>query len=91
MEILTAGEHCKTKEFEERARRFRGKWICASSRPQNRDLRTMVRDGKFREDLICRLAVVEIDLLPLTDQREDLPLLQRYFPLRRNMRNPSRA
>ncbi len=45
----------------------------------NRDLRTMVREGKFREDLYYRLTVVEIDLPALADRREDLPLLQRYF------------
>ena len=45
----------------------------------NRNLRTMVREGRFREDLYYRLAVVEIGLPTLANRREDLPLLERYF------------
>lgn len=45
----------------------------------HRNLKAMVRDGQFREDLYYRLAMVDITLPNLEKRREDLPLLQRYF------------
>ena len=45
----------------------------------NRDLRAQITEGKFREDLYYRLAMVEVRLPRLADRREDLPLLQRHF------------
>src|SRR5437588_5877821 len=45
----------------------------------NVDLKQMVREGKFREDLFYRLNVITIDLPPLRLRREDIPLLAEYF------------
>ena len=45
----------------------------------HRDLRALVREGKFREDLYYRLSMVEIRLPRLRDRKEDFPLLLRHF------------
>ncbi len=45
----------------------------------NRPLQKLVKQGKFREDLYYRLNVVKIDLPPLRDRPEDIPLLATHF------------
>jgi DNA-binding NtrC family response regulator len=57
------------------ARQLNVRVIAAS----NQNLRTMVRENEFREDLLYRLDVVRLELPPLRERKGDIPLLAQHF------------
>ena len=56
----------------------------------NRDLRQLVAEGKFQEDLFYRLNVIPIDMPPLRERREDIPVLAEYFVRKHEQRTGKR-
>mgnify|MGYP001467943048 CR=1 FL=1 len=52
----------------------------------NRDLSAMVRQKSFREDLFYRLNIVKIELPPLRERKEDIPLLVNHFIKKLNLK-----
>jgi PAS domain S-box-containing protein len=52
----------------------------------HQDLLDMISDGTFREDLFYRLKVIQIEIPPLHDRKEDIPILAQHFIKRLNAR-----
>src|SRR6476660_6196679 len=57
----------------------------------NRDLRQMVKDGTFQEDLFYRLNVIPIEIPPLRTHREDIPVLVEHFVRKHQQRTGKRV
>jgi two-component system, NtrC family, response regulator AtoC len=73
LELLQENRFCRIGAQRTRQVEFRA--ICAT----NRDLEREIRDGNFRQDLLFRINVVSIELPPLEQRKEDLPMLTSYF------------
>lgn len=56
----------------------------------NRDVRQMVADGTFQEDLYYRLNVIPIEIPPLRNRREDIPVLLEHFVRKHQQRTGKR-
>ena len=57
----------------------------------NRDLKQMVSDAKFQEDLYYRLNVIPIDIPPLRERRDDIPILIDHFVEKHRQRTGKRV
>jgi Nif-specific regulatory protein len=84
LRFLESGEFRRVGESE--TRRANVRVISAT----NADVRSMVKDRSFREDLYFRLAGIRLELPPLRNRREDLPLLVDHFLEEAIRRSPRR-
>ncbi len=73
LRVLQEGEY--ERVGEERTRRTNVRIVAAT----NRDLKQAVANGQFREDLYFRLNVFPLEVAPLRDRKEDIPLLASHF------------
>jgi DNA-binding NtrC family response regulator len=73
LRYLEDGEYRRLGET--RIRRSNVRFVAAT----NADLSTAMREGRFREDLFFRLRVVPIEVPPLRERREDIPLLMSSY------------
>ncbi|HNV72093.1 MAG TPA: sigma-54 dependent transcriptional regulator, partial [Candidatus Ozemobacteraceae bacterium] len=68
LRVIQNQEYCRVGD--DRTRRARVRWVAAT----HRDLAALVREGRFREDLFYRLAVLPLTIPPLRERPEDILL-----------------
>lgn len=73
LRVLQDGEFERVGET--RTRKANVRVIAAT----NQDLRELIRQGKFRHDLYYRLNIITLDLPPLRERKEDIPILVEHF------------
>jgi two-component system response regulator AtoC len=73
LQVLQSGEFSRIGGTEEIKVNT---WTISST---NHDLENDMKEGLFREDLYYRLNIIKIELPPLRDRRDDIPLLTEYF------------
>ena len=76
VKLLRTLENNEVRRIGENAPRLVDVRVVAAT---HRDLRALVAEGRFRADLYYRLNVVQIELPPLRERREDIGLLASYF------------
>jgi DNA-binding NtrC family response regulator len=76
VKLLRTLENNEVRRIGENAPRMVDVRVVAAT---HRDLRALVAEGRFRADLFYRLNVVQIELPPLRERREDIGLLASYF------------
>ncbi|MBI1941521.1 MAG: sigma-54-dependent Fis family transcriptional regulator, partial [Acidobacteria bacterium] len=73
LQLLQDGQFCRIGAQEDK--HVEARVVCATNRPLEREIEA----GRFRQDLFYRINVVNLQLPPLRERREDIPILTEYF------------
>jgi two-component system response regulator AtoC len=73
LQLLQDGQFCRIGDQEDK--HVEARVICAT----NRQLEKEIADGTFRQDLFYRINVISVQMPPLRERREDIPVLVNHF------------